>query len=172
MNTQEIFNKKASDSTKRFSVEAFCFTHSFGLNIHFDGMDDLKDITKDVEFEFWLLNDGNSSAEVSVSEWTSLEKMVASLENLDCDSSEEIDAYIALVEHGVSADLEQAKEFYENCFRCDFVSNVDFGYYLIDELEIVSIPEHIQNYFDYEKYGREMLISGYFLCKGKVYANS
>ncbi|WP_453959195.1 antirestriction protein ArdA, partial [Acinetobacter baumannii] len=47
----------------------------------------------------------------------------------------------------------------------------DFGRYLIDECSALEIPEDIQGYFDYERYGRDALISDYLVAEGKVYRN-
>ena len=46
----------------------------------------------------------------------------------------------------------------------------DLGRYYIDELEVMQIPEHLQNYIDYEAYGRDVAMdeSGSFTDQGYV----
>ena len=46
----------------------------------------------------------------------------------------------------------------------------DLGRYYIEELEVMQIPEHLQNYIDYEAYGRDMAMdeNGSFTDQGYV----
>ena len=46
----------------------------------------------------------------------------------------------------------------------------DLGRYYIDELEVMQIPEHLQNYIDYEAYGRDVAMdeNGSFTDQGYV----
>ena len=46
----------------------------------------------------------------------------------------------------------------------------DLGRYYIDELEVMQVPEHLQNYIDYEAYGRDVAMdeSGSFTDQGYV----
>ena len=46
----------------------------------------------------------------------------------------------------------------------------DLGRYYIDELEVMQVPEHLQNYIDYEAYGRDVAIdeNGTFTDQGYV----
>ncbi len=170
--TVEQFVQATSDSSKRFYLEAFCFSFDFGLNIHFDDMDDLKQITKDVEFEFWMLGDSLSDLETDVNNFDALKKLVASLEALDPDDYDKVVAYAELVEKCVCATLEDAKTFYEDNFRCEYVSDDDFGRYLVDEIGALTVPEELEMYFDYERYGHDMLIEGYFKIGKRVYINA
>lgn len=47
----------------------------------------------------------------------------------------------------------------------------DLGRYYIDELEVMQIPEHLQNYIDYEAYGRDVAMdeNGSFTDQGYVW---
>ena len=40
----------------------------------------------------------------------------------------------------------------------DVNSEEDYGYYLIDECDALEIPDGIRNYFDYEAYGRDVMM--------------
>ena len=46
----------------------------------------------------------------------------------------------------------------------------DLGRYYIEELEVMQVPEHLQNYIDYEAYGRDVVIdeNGTFTDQGYV----
>ena len=47
----------------------------------------------------------------------------------------------------------------------------DLGRYYIDELEVMQVPEHLQNYIDYEAYGRDVAMdeNGTFTDQGYVW---
>lgn len=45
-------------------------------------------------------------------------------------------------------------------FYPDIEDEEDLGYYFADELNAIDIPEHIQPYFDYEAYGRDLAMEG------------
>lgn len=49
---------------------------------------------------------------------------------------------------------EDESEFYEK-YLGEFSSHLELGEYLVDELECLNVPEHLKDYIDYEKYGRE-----------------
>ena len=40
-------------------------------------------------------------------------------------------------------------------YFCDYMDDDDFGYYLVHELDCIEIPESVESYFDYERYGRD-----------------
>ena len=52
-------------------------------------------------------------------------------------------------------------------------SETDYGYYLIDELDELELPEEAKKYFNYEEYGREAVASdgGRFTEQGYIYNN-
>ena len=55
-----------------------------------------------------------------------------------------------------------------NCLSNDIEDYDDLGRYYIDELEVMQVPEHLQNYIDYEAYGRDIALeeSGQFPSSG------
>ena len=52
-------------------------------------------------------------------------------------------------------------------------SEEDYGYYLIDELDELELPEEAKKYFMYEEYGRDAAINdgGHFTDQGYIYNN-
>lgn len=167
----ENFANLCSDSSKRYQIEAFSFTHQFGLNIDFDDVDDLQEITRNVEFEFWALIDSVSGAEVEAHTFAELKKIIGAIEDCDSDELELIEQYAAIVK-GRYADWDSVRKWHDDNFRTDFVNNQDFGYYLIQELGNLEIPDEIQHYFDYEAYGRDTLQECYYVINEKVYSAS
>ena len=59
-----------------------------------------------------------------------------------------------------------------NCYEIypDIEDYDDLGRYYIEELEVMQIPEHLQNYIDYEAYGRDVAMdeNGSFTDQGYV----
>ena len=50
---------------------------------------------------------------------------------------------------------------YEETFHYpDVNTEEELGYFLIDELGVLEIPEYLEQYFDYEAYGRDAHLSG------------
>lgn len=170
--TIEQFLAKFSnpDNKKRFRLEGFSFTHQHGFNLYFDEYDDFIDELGDVEIEFWQLEDTWANEEIKVSSFKMLESLIEFLVSLDLDEVKEVGTYAALVE-GNYADWSNVKEWHEDRYVCDYENDDDFGRYLIDECSALEIPEDIQGYFDYERYGRDALISDYLVAEGKVYRN-
>lgn len=169
--TAEQFSKICADDSKRYQIEAFSFTHQLGLNINFDDVDDLKEITRNVEFEFWALVDSLSDAELEVHTFAELEKIIGVIEDCNSDELALMEQYAALIK-GRYADWDSVRKWHDDHFRTDFVNNEDFGYYLIQELGNLEIPDEIQHYFDYEAYGRDTLQECYYVINGKVYSAS
>ena len=52
-------------------------------------------------------------------------------------------------------------------------SEEDYGYYLIDELDELELPEEAKKYFKYEEYGRDAVSKdkGQFTEQGYIYNN-
>lgn len=174
MNTEisaNDFYALASVSGKRFSVEAFSFTHQFGLNINFEDYEEFKEICKGIELEFWALHDTISDAEIQVSQFASLKLVSDMLLELDSDKYELIEQYALLV-NGNFTTWSEVENYHDNNFVTDFVNNEDFGTFLIEEVGCLEIPEELQNYFDYREYGKDALQNSYDLVGKKVYHQS
>ena len=85
----------------------------------------------------------------------------------------ELEKFTAAIEYGEYTssikdliNLTQNLDNYE--FYPDIEDEEDLGYYLIDELGYEEIPERLENYFDYEAYGRDMSLDsgGVFIDGG------
>jgi antirestriction protein len=55
-------------------------------------------------------------------------------------------------------DIEYAKKAMEEHYQGEYTSLEDYAYYLVKGT--MEVPENIEPYFDYEKYGRDMELSG------------
>lgn len=167
--TFEIFFANANDASKRFSLETFSFTHQCGLNVYFDDYEDFKEICKDVELEFWHLVDSISDAELDVSSFAVLEQLIDFLYGLDSDNYDKVEHYGALIKGGYVLNWSDVENYYSNNFVVDFENDVDFGHFLIDELDCLELPDYVREYFDFERYGKDMVQHSYNLVNGKVY---
>lgn len=58
-------------------------------------------------------------------------------------------------------DPDDYTEKCESAYLGDFDDDEDFAYYMIDEVGVLTIPDEIVGYFDYEAYGRDLMKSGY-----------
>lgn len=163
------FYTLASDNSKRFALEAFSFTHQYGLNIYFDDLDDLREITKDVEFEFWQLHDTVEDAEYKVDDFKTLRHVMDFIdEGTDPDL---IDIYMEIVDGGYSS-WEEVERWYDNYVFCDAMDNdYEFGYHLIHEVDCLEMPDHLTGYIDYEAYGRDAMTNGYLKIGNKIFLN-
>ena len=147
------FSNLASDTSKNFRLEAFSFTYDFGLNIYFDDMDNLKEIIGDSEIEFWQVEGTSEGTYMDVDNFNALEKAIELIE--EGHFQEDLNALAAIVKDGYANDLDEAKTWKEDNYFSEDMNDYDFGYYMIHELGTCEISEHLQSYFDYEKYGKE-----------------
>lgn len=168
MNAQK-FNKLASDSSKTFRLEAFSFTFDFGLNIYFDDFEDLKNIIGDSEIEFWQLEVQADSVELDVDSFHDLKMILAVYE--DEPSNAEQLVYLSQIVKEGYAKWDEARDWHENNYFCEDMSDSDFGHYLIHELSCLEIPDNISAYFDYERYGKESKWD-FVVIADSIYQNS
>ncbi len=91
-----------------------------------------------------------------------LNYLAALLDEMDGGDIEKLEAAIAYGEHtgsvGDIINLTQNLDCYE--FYPGVTTEEELGYYLIDEMELLEIPEHLVNYIDYEAYGRDAHLNG------------
>ena len=67
------------------------------------------------------------------------------------------------------ADVEYVASEFDDCWLYpDVATDRDLGEYVVEELGVELSKETLQNYFDYEKYGRDVRLSegGSFVDKG------
>jgi antirestriction protein len=91
-----------------------------------------------------------------------LNHLAALLDDMD---KSELEKFVAATEYGEYTssakdliNLTQNLDNYE--FYPDIENEEQLGRYYIDELSALEIPEHLENYFDYEAYGRDMHLNG------------
>ena len=129
--------------------------------------------------EFFITN---YSLDVSISELHSslgehenldeLNYLAALLKELD---EGELEKFGAMVEYGEhTGSVKDLINLAQNLDNYDYFPGVqseeDLGYYMIDELGALEIPDHLASYFDYEAYGRDISLgnSGTFTNEGYI----
>lgn len=89
-----------------------------------------------------------------------LNYLAALVEELDDPSK--FEAALEYGEH--SGSVQEMINLTQNLDCYELYAGVDseeaLGYYFDDELNAIDIPDHIQQYFDYEAYGRDLAIEG------------
>ena len=136
--------------------------------IHIDGVQYEEIFITDYDIEIPGLYDRLGEYE-SIDE---LNYLAALLEELD---DGELEKFSAAVEYGeYTGSVKDLINLAQNLDCYEFYPGVDddedLGYYLVDEMGMLDIPEHIQPYFDYEAYGRDISIneSGTFAENGFI----
>lgn len=168
MNTFD-FSNKASDSSKAFRLEAFSFTFQFGLNIYFDDMDDLHTIIGDTEIEFWQVEGTHEETYVDVKNFKDLKTAIKLIE--ESHFQEDLDQFSLIVKEGYATDLEVAQEWHEDNQFCEDMNDYDFGHYLMHDVSCIEIPEALQDYIDYEQYGKDAKINDFVTIGNYIYNN-
>lgn len=91
-----------------------------------------------------------------------LNYLAALLDDMDKGEIEKFEATVAYGEYAGSVkdliNLTQNLDCFE--FYPGVTTEEDLGYYLIDELDALEVPEHLASYFDYEAYGRDAVLNG------------
>jgi|GEM_PF-6183129 len=167
MNAQQ-FLALASDQSKSFRLEGFNFTFDFGLNIYFDDMDDLHDIIKDTEIEFWQVEDQASEITLDVSDFKSLEQILEMFADV---APSDLEAYQEIVKGGY-ATWETVADWYLDNYFSEHMNDYDFGRFLMHDISCIEIPEVLQGYIDYEAYGRDALINDFVVIGPNIYSNN
>jgi hypothetical protein len=87
----------------------------------------------------------------------------------------EVDTFSAAVEYGeYTRSVKNLINLAQNLDCYDYYpgvhNNEDLGYYYIDDLGMMDIPDHVAQYFDYEAFGRDMSINegGIFAENGYI----
>lgn len=84
----------------------------------------------------------------------------------------EVEAFDAYVSAGYDADIDAfADAFF--CYINEYNINEAFGEYYADMTgEISEIPKHLQYYFDYEAYGKDLLSDAFFEQDGYIFTRN
>ena len=104
-----------------------------------------------------------------------LNYLAANIENMDTGEYERFEAAIDMGDY--TSSVKDLINLTENLDKYDLYPDVhdhdDLGRLYLDEYGIVEIPDHLQNYIDYEAYGRDVAIneSGSFTERGYIRDN-
>ena len=83
------------------------------------------------------------------------------LEKMDEGEREKFEAALAYGEH--TGSLQDLINLSQNLDCYDFYHGVydeeELGYYLIEELDALEIPDHLEQYFNYKAYGRDVSLN-------------
>lgn len=101
-----------------------------------------------------------------------LNYLASLLDEMDEGDLEKFEAALSYGEYTGSLkaliNLAQNLDCYE--YYPGICNEEDLGYYLVDELDAMNVPEHLRNYFDYEAFGRDVSLEdgGVFTGAGYV----
>ena len=129
-------------------------------------------------YEEWFITDYDCYVDGlydKLGEYENLDELNYLASKLDEMSDSEYAQFQAGMEMGDhSGSLQEIINLTENLDCYEVYPNIedydDLGRYYIDELEVMQIPEHLQNYIDYEAYGRDVAMdeNGSFTDQGYV----
>ena len=129
-------------------------------------------------YEEWFITDYDCYVDGlydKLGEYENLDELNYLASKLDEMSQGEYEQFQAAMEIGDhSGSLQEIINLTENLDCYEIYPNIedydDLGRYYIDELEVMQVPEHLQNYIDYEAYGRDVAMdeNGSFTDQGYV----
>mgnify|MGYP000879116495 FL=1 len=129
-------------------------------------------------YEEWFITDYDCYVDGlydKLGEYENLDELNYLASKLDEMSDSEYAQFQAGMEMGDHCgSLQEIINLTENLDCYEIYPNIedydDLGRYYIDELEVMQIPEHLQNYIDYEAYGRDVALeeNGTFTDQGYV----
>ena len=95
-----------------------------------------------------------------ISEYSSVVALNELAQRLEDLSADEADKLGAVLEYEACRSVSEVLELLDELDNFDLLTDVnddeDLGYYYADEYCSIDIPEHVQPYFDYEAYGRDI----------------
>ena len=129
-------------------------------------------------YEEWFITDYDCYVDGlydKLGEYESLDELNYLASKLDGMSNSEYAQFQAGMEMGDHCgSLQEIINLTENLDCYEIYPNIedydDLGRYYIEELEVMQVPEHLQNYIDYEAYGRDVAMdeNGSFTDQGYV----
>lgn len=129
-------------------------------------------------YEEWFITDYDCYVDglySKLGEYENLDELNYLASKLDEMSDSEYAQFQAGMEMGDHCgSLQEIINLTENLDRYEVYPNIhdydDLGRYYIEELEVMQVPEHLQNYIDYEAYGRDVAMdeNGSFTDQGYV----
>lgn len=104
-----------------------------------------------------------------ISEYTSLENVAKLVELLE--SVDNPNALLAFINnYGHQNDLDTVLASFEDAYYGEYDSELDYAYEFIDLVGYLDgMPEHLQSYFDYESFARDLFMDGYTYVDGYVF---
>ena len=95
-----------------------------------------------------------------ISEYSSVQALNELAQRLEELSDDEADKLGAVLEYEACRSVSDVLELLDKLDEFDLLTDVtddeELGYYYAEEYRCIDIPEHIQPYFDYEKFGRDV----------------
>ena len=95
-----------------------------------------------------------------ISEYSSVQALNELAQRLEDLSADEVDTMGAVLEYEACRSVSDVLELLDELDNFDLLTDVnddeELGYYYAEEYCCIDIPEHIQPYFDYEAYGRDI----------------
>ena len=95
-----------------------------------------------------------------ISEYSSVQALNELAQRLEELSDDEADKLGAVLEYEACRSVSDVFELLDKLDEFDLLTDVtddeELGYYYAEEYRCIDIPEHIQPYFDYEKFGRDV----------------
>ena len=123
----------------------------------------LKEIGIDEYYEEYFITDYENEiigiGDV-ISEYSSVQALNELAQRLEELSDDEADKLGAVLEYEACRSVSEVLELLDKLDEFDLLTDVtddeELGYYYAEEYRCIDIPEHIQPYFDYEKFGRDV----------------
>ena len=123
----------------------------------------LKEIGIDEYYEEYFITDYENEiigiGDV-ISEYSSVQALNELAQRLEELSDDEADKLGAVLEYEACRRVSDVLELLDKLDEFDLLTDVtddeELGYYYAEEYRCIDIPEHIQPYFDYEKFGRDV----------------
>ena len=123
----------------------------------------LKEIGIDEYYEEYFITDYENEiigiGDV-ISEYSSVQALNELAQRLEDLSDDEADKLGAVLEYEACRSVSDVLELLDKLDEFDLLTDVtddeELGYYYAEEYRCIDIPEHIQPYFDYEKFGRDV----------------
>ena len=137
------------------------------LPVSEDKLDEvLEEIGIDNEYyEEYFITDTDCENEIIgigdvISEYSSVQALNELAQRLEELSDNEADKLGAVLEYEACRSVSDVLELLDKLDEFDLLTDVtddeELGYYYAEEYCCIDIPEHIQPYFDYEAYGRDI----------------
>ena len=123
----------------------------------------LKEIGIDEYYEEYFITDYENEiigiGDV-ISEYSSVQALNELAQRLEDLSDDEADKLGAVLEYEACRSVSEVLELLDKLDEFDLLTDVtddeELGYYYAEEYCCIDIPENIQPYFDYEKFGRDV----------------